>query len=164
MLNVQACAASPVLSSSHCVWSGFPIPLRPHPLLWTPSSLCKFSSFNYRCPGCHAHLAAILLLWWFLCLLRSSSLIRASFWTFPTDALALHPEELSLVSSSPSPPPLWKLVLSYKGVPSSVLPQMKIRMPQGPSTRRGKVRKSFNMPIWAQIYRQKVLPSYLPPN
>lgn len=87
MLNVQACAASPVLSSSHCVWSRFPIPLRPHPLLWTSSSLCKFSSFNYRCPGCHAHLAAVLLLWWLLCLLRSSSLTRASFWTFPTGAL-----------------------------------------------------------------------------
>lgn len=51
MVNFQAFEAFPVLSSCCCRQSGFPIPPHPHYLHWTPSFLCKLSSFTHWCLG-----------------------------------------------------------------------------------------------------------------
>lgn len=68
------------------MWSGFPIPLYPHCLLWTPF-LCKLSPLIPPAQEGHAQLVGALCPWWLLCHLRSGSLMGASLQTFPPDEL-----------------------------------------------------------------------------
>lgn len=144
------------------MWSGFPNPLYPQPLLWTPPFLCKLSPVIPAAWEGHTQLADALCPWWLPCKPQVRQHDMSIFSNFPT-RWAIHPRRNTCWFLQARPPLLSGAFIQKRApsISSSVLPQMReIRMPQGPSMRKVKVRKSFKMHVWAWIYNQKVLLSY----
>lgn len=127
LLHLFTFQALPVLSSSHCMWSDFPIPLYPHPLLWTPPFLCKLSPVIPAAWEGHAQLADALCPWWLPCKPQVRQRDMSIFSNLPT-RWVIHPRR-NTCWFLPARPQLLSGAFIQKRAPSissSVLPQMRI--------------------------------------